>query len=241
MFSVGSFIGWCIEVIFRRFFSSKNPERKWINPGFCTGPYLPIYGLALCVLYGLAIWGEGAGSVDTLSEQIWLFVFMSFIICVMELVGGLFLLKVFNIRLWDYRKNWGNICGMVCPKFAFFWILLAAAYYWLIHPVCNEWLYWLADHLAFSFFIGLFMGIFIIDLIYSGSMMLTMRKYGKENNLILQQDQIKTDMVLQGIQEDGHNHFMLPYGSKEKLQEHLEATKAQQSDSVYAVEKRTKK
>ena len=28
LFFIGSLIGWCIEVIFRRFFSSSNPERK---------------------------------------------------------------------------------------------------------------------------------------------------------------------------------------------------------------------
>lgn len=54
LFFIGSVIGWCIEVIFRRFFSSANPERKWINPGFCTGPYLPLYGCGLCILYLIA-------------------------------------------------------------------------------------------------------------------------------------------------------------------------------------------
>lgn len=41
LFFIGSMAGWVIEVVFRRFFSSANPERKWINPGFLSGPYLP--------------------------------------------------------------------------------------------------------------------------------------------------------------------------------------------------------
>ena len=49
---------WVLELFFRRFFSTSNPERKWINPGFCTGPYLPIYGSGLCVLYLLASLGD---------------------------------------------------------------------------------------------------------------------------------------------------------------------------------------
>ena len=44
LFFVGSVSGWVAELLFRRFFSSANPERKWINPGFCIGPYLPLYG-----------------------------------------------------------------------------------------------------------------------------------------------------------------------------------------------------
>lgn len=47
IFFMGSMAGWVLEVLFRRFFSKANPERKWINPGFCTGPYVPLYGLGL--------------------------------------------------------------------------------------------------------------------------------------------------------------------------------------------------
>ena len=51
LFFMGSIAGWVLELFFRRFFSSANPERKWINPGFCTGPYVPLYGLGLCAMY----------------------------------------------------------------------------------------------------------------------------------------------------------------------------------------------
>ena len=32
LFFVGSVSGWVLELLFRRFFSRANPERKWINP-----------------------------------------------------------------------------------------------------------------------------------------------------------------------------------------------------------------
>lgn len=51
LFFVGSVSGWIMELIFRRFFSRCNPERKWINPGFCTGPYVPLYGFGLCIMF----------------------------------------------------------------------------------------------------------------------------------------------------------------------------------------------
>ena len=51
MFLFGSIFGWVLELFFRRFFSHANPERKWINPGFLNGPYLPIYGFGLCLLF----------------------------------------------------------------------------------------------------------------------------------------------------------------------------------------------
>ena len=54
LFCIGSIIGWGLEVFYRRFFSKANPDRRWINPGFCTGPWLPLYGSGLCILYLLA-------------------------------------------------------------------------------------------------------------------------------------------------------------------------------------------
>ena len=50
LFVIGSLLGWVIELFFRRFVSQK----KWMNPGFLTGPYLPIYGFGVIVLYGVS-------------------------------------------------------------------------------------------------------------------------------------------------------------------------------------------
>lgn len=35
LFFIGSTLGWVAELLYRRFLSGANPERKWINPGFC--------------------------------------------------------------------------------------------------------------------------------------------------------------------------------------------------------------
>ena len=51
LFFIGSALGWVLELLYRNLTQKK---KKWTNPGFCTGPYLPIYGFGLCVLYLLA-------------------------------------------------------------------------------------------------------------------------------------------------------------------------------------------
>jgi len=43
-------IGWVLELFYRKMIS----ERKWINPGFLVGPYLPLYGFGLCTVYLLS-------------------------------------------------------------------------------------------------------------------------------------------------------------------------------------------
>ena len=55
LFFIGCVMGWCIEVIFRKFLSKSNPSHKWINPGVLIGPYLPLYGSGLVVLYLLSL------------------------------------------------------------------------------------------------------------------------------------------------------------------------------------------
>ena len=67
LFFIGAITGWVIEVLFRRFLSSANPERKWINPGFCTGPYLPLYGNQYFDLYNTRVKGLETGPVHTWS------------------------------------------------------------------------------------------------------------------------------------------------------------------------------
>lgn len=48
LFFFGGVGGWVLELLFRRFFSGANPERKWLNPGFLFGPCLPLYGFGRC-------------------------------------------------------------------------------------------------------------------------------------------------------------------------------------------------
>ena len=62
LFFIGSVLGWVLELFYRRFISGANPERKWINPGFCVGPYVPLYGSGLCILYLLASFGDTHGT-----------------------------------------------------------------------------------------------------------------------------------------------------------------------------------
>lgn len=54
LFFFGAVGGWVLELLFRRFFSGANPERKWLNPGFLFGPCLPLYGFGTVLLFVLS-------------------------------------------------------------------------------------------------------------------------------------------------------------------------------------------
>lgn len=157
LFFLGSVAGWVLEVFFRRFVSDANPERKWINPGFCTGPYLPLYGFGLCLLYLLAQLEQKSVIADPVWSKVVFFLLMAVCMTVIEYIAGICSLKFAKVRLWDYSNEWGNIQGIICPKFSFFWAVLGALYYFLIHPYILGLLRWLSCNLAFSFVIGLYL------------------------------------------------------------------------------------
>lgn len=138
LFFLGSLAGWVMEVLFRKFFSDSNPEHKWINPGFCVGPYVPLYGFGLCFLYLLADFGEKSGLVATTGGTIAVLVMMAAAMTAVEYIAGIVSLKVYNLRLWDYSNNWGNLNGIICPLFSAIWAAIGAAYYFLLHPLVTE-------------------------------------------------------------------------------------------------------
>ena len=185
IFFIGSLAGWVLELIFRRFFSKANPTRKWINPGFLVGPYLPLYGFSLCAVYLLAHINVSFIHEVYLRKTV-LFLLMALSVTLIEYFAGLIFIKGMHVKLWDYSDEKWNIQGIICPKFTFFWYLLSAIYYFLIHPNIIHSIEWLAGNLWLSFFVGLFYGVFLIDVCYSLNILNNIQKFAKENDIIVQ-------------------------------------------------------
>lgn len=221
LFCIGSLGGWCLEVIFRKFFSGANPEHKWINPGFCMGPYLPIYGFGLCFLYLIASLEPLIVASSPFWTKVVLFLTMAVCMTAVEYIGGLFLLKYYHIRLWDYRDCWGNVQGLICPLFSLFWAILGAMYYFLVHPHILDALGWLSRNLAFSFVIGLFFGVFIVDISHSLQLVNKMKQFADSNELILKYEQIKLYIREQQAQRGNKRYFLRSFKSDVPLNEHL--------------------
>ncbi len=202
LFFIGALLGWGMEFLFRNLISHSGKRgRFFINPGFCRGPYLPIYGVGLTVLFLIA-YLETQGIVpDTVKNKILLFVSMAVTMTLIEFIGGYFLLKVLNIRLWDYSDRPGNVMGLICPLFSMIWAVIGAVYYWLVHPHIINALIWLSNNLAFSFFIGLFFGVFSIDLVSSFKDAATIKKFGDENKIIIRYEELKA-LVLEKMEKE---------------------------------------
>ncbi len=210
LFFVGSLIGWSLEVFWRRFFSKNNPDRKWINPGFLTGPYLPLYGLSLCVLFTLSFINVSFIH-EILIQKTVLFILMAMCITLMEYVAGIIFIKGMKIKLWDYSNCWGNIKGIICPQYSFYWIILSAVYYFFIHPQVLEWLYWFTNHLAFCLVIGFFYGVFTMDVCYTFKLSAKIREFAEERQIEVRYENLKALIQKKNEELKEKRHFLFSF------------------------------
>ena len=98
-----AFIGWCIEVTLKYF-----QFHRFINRGFLTGPWLPIYGSG-AVLITIAV--KGAAPLESSIGTTFV---LSFLLCgLLEYLTSYFLEKRFHARWWDYSQKPMNLHGRV--------------------------------------------------------------------------------------------------------------------------------
>jgi uncharacterized membrane protein len=219
LFAVGSVLGWGLEVLYRHF---ANRHHRWINPGFLVGPYLPLYGFSLCILYLLASLEHHLPIENVILQKVILFVCMAICITVIEYIAGLIFIRGMKIKLWDYSSCWGNIKGIICPKFSFYWMVLSAVYYFFIHPYILDSLNWLAQNLAFSFLIGFFFGVFVLDLVYSLRLVRKIRLFAAEHQIVVRLEELKASIQANKEKRGEKLRFLFALHSSVPLKEQLE-------------------
>lgn len=159
LFVIGSSFGYLIELLYRRIVA-----KKWINPGFLVGPYLPIYGFGTIFLYFLS---NIKMNINPVWENIIKVLLIGVSLTLIEFIAGLIFIKKFKLKLWDYSNFKGNIMGIICPLFSIIWLVIGVIYFFLINPYLVEFIGWLSEHIIYSFFVGVVIGMMIIDLAYS--------------------------------------------------------------------------
>lgn len=234
LFTLGSLIGWVIELLYRRFISKNNPDRKWINPGFLRGPYLPLYGTGLTVVFAMSYIPDLAvkriGEL-TAGKILLIIVAMGLAMTLVEYIGGLIFILRLNIKLWDYSDEWGNVQGIVCPKFTFYWTVMSGIYYIFVQPRVVRLVTWYYDNIAFTFIIGMFFGIFVIDLCYSLHVGIAIKNFAKEKNIIVRYEVLKGAIERSKDELQDRARFTLAFVSSIPLREHL----ANYADTIKSV------
>ena len=185
LFVIGSLFGWVLELFFRRFVSQK----KWMNPGFLTGPYLPIYGFGVAVLYGVSNIPLGIDSyiVDVVVRILIIGVGMTLI----EFIAGLIFIKGFKIKLWDYSDRKGNIMGIICPIFSLAWLLVGSLYYFFLNPLLVQSISWISENLIYTYFVGAVIGAIVVDFAYSVHLATKLKQFKELQDLRFEEFKIE--------------------------------------------------
>ena len=173
LFVIGSVTGYIIELLFRRFVSQKH----WVNPGFMVGPYIPLYGFGTVILYGISNINLGYFGLPEWAKILIILIAIGLGLTLIELLAGLIFIKGFKMKLWDYSDRWGNFHGLICPLFSFIWFAAGVLYYFLLNKILVQALYFIAAFPIYVFFIGIFIGMMLVDFAYSLHLGLMIRKF----------------------------------------------------------------
>lgn len=243
LFLVGCMLGYVFEALFRRFVSAK----KWVNPGFMRGPWLPLYGFGLVLMFLICwffykvlpsswhmynprggIYGLDYKSGPTVVDLIPICC-MGIGMSVLELLAGIIFVKGFKVRLWDYTNMRGNIMGVVCPVFSVIWFAVSVLFYYGLDPFMyslsiDASLFMFGDtnggHAAnflFIFFLGVAYGIMLIDFITSIGLFNRLSKIAKDSGIVAKYEKYKEEQKLH--RKDSRRKFMdsLPEAIKKGL------------------------
>lgn len=123
-FIVYSFLGWCLESIYKTIIF-KRPT----NSGFLYGPFCPMYGIAAVLMI----------EIGKLSNNIFVIFLMSFVFfTVWEYLVAVFLETVFKTKYWDYSDLKFNFQGRVCLKNSIYWGFLGVLLIFVIQPAIEK-------------------------------------------------------------------------------------------------------
>lgn len=227
VFMVFSCLGWVLELFFRRFVSQK----KWVNPGFLKGPYLPIYGIGVVTLtayiFLMHLW-EDCFPNQILFDVV-IILGIGVLMTVIELIGGLIFIQGMNIRLWDYSNRKFNYKGIICLEFSLIWTALGAGFYFLLFdPIVNMIINFLSlEWLTIAIFLmGAFYGILVLDLIDSLQIAGKIKQFAKENHVVLKIEKLK--IYIQERVDKKEFKFLSPLKAGGSLVEHLKSFIAEQ-------------
>ena len=202
IFSFASILGWIIESIYR-FVMSK----KVVNPGFMSGCVVPIYGFGALILYYICKFSE---SFNYKYEAFLVIIVSMICLSLLELVSGLFLLKFFNLKLWDYSNRKLNFKGIICLRFTLYWGIFALIFYLFMYNFIDNLVLNITNNILGIFTLGLFYGIFFIDLCISINLSSKIKKYAENNKKIIDVEKLKLD-IIKRINKNKFLYTLYPY------------------------------
>lgn len=119
-----SFIGWCGEVCVAAL-----RKKKFINRGFVSGPFCPIYGTG-AVAFAIFL-------PELKENPFFLFLGGMILASFIEFATGALLEKLFHKKWWDYSDIRFNFDGYICARYALLWGGFALLLTYIVSPAVS--------------------------------------------------------------------------------------------------------
>ena len=236
LFVIGSVTGYVIELLFRRFISQK----RWVNPGFMVGPYIPLYGFGTAILYGLSNVPIDKFGLPNWANVLIILLSIGIALTLIELVAGLIFIKGLHMKLWDYSNQWGNFKGLICPLFSLIWFGAGAAYYFLLNPILIRALLFIAEYPIYVFFTGVVIGMIMVDFAYSLHLATMIKKMSDMASVKF--DELK-EVIADKVAGDKKKKpfYALHFLSKDNIKEYLNAYKEKERELAERIKNKIKR
>ena len=119
-FIIYSFLGWCLESIYKTIIFKKS-----VNSGFLYGPFCPIYGMGAIIMI----------IASKESNNIFIIFLIGLVIfTIWEYLVAVILEKLFKTKYWDYSNIKYNFQGRICLKNSIYWGILGVVLMFIIQP-----------------------------------------------------------------------------------------------------------
>jgi uncharacterized membrane protein len=205
LFFIGGVLGYILELTYRSVM-----EKHFINPGFLHGPFLPLYGFGLLILFSIS--NIPLFNINIIWLKVILRIILIFVsLTLIEYIAGIIFIKEFNIKLWDYSDQKGNIQGIICPLFSLVWGIIGTIFYFFINPLLITLLNSLNGNIILIFLMGIFLGILLMDFIFSMHIASLISKILKKLNLHIAYNDLKSKIKLYCQKHKLKHHFFLPF------------------------------
>ncbi len=222
LFLIGSFAGYGIELLYRRYVSAK----RWVNPGFMKGPWIPLYGFGVVLMSWITkfflnyfnkqgaflynpqdLYNMGYVSGPQIRDFIPI-ITMGLSMTFLELIAGLIFVKGFKVRLWDYTNIKYNFMGIICPFFSIIWFVVSILFYYFLSPFITNLAYSNAQGILepslsgglpkiwIVFLLGVIYGLILLDFFISMDLFKRVTKLAKRFGQIVHYEDLTTDRHL---------------------------------------------
>lgn len=185
IFGLFSVVGWVLELIYRSIIN-----KKIINPGFMSGCVVPLYGFGAVILNSIC---NLFVPIKSLYKVIIIFVLSIILLSILECITGYILIKFFNLRLWDYSKHKYNYKGFICIEFSLIWGCLSLVYYICFFNWINTFSLSFVTNTIGVFCLGIFFGIFLVDLCVSINLLNKLYRYAEQIKQTINIERFKLD------------------------------------------------